>query len=252
MDDDPLERLAQLRDRADSLAQKMAAAQVTPEDFTGADATGLVSVQVAGTGQVQRVSVERGWRGQLGAAGLAAAVQEAAAAAAVARLEAWGDAFVEQDDSPDPRPGPAPLSFETTAYQLNELATSKLDGSRRRAALEELLAMAEAVEQGIDQVTTQVQAQLAAEYAGRSQSGHVAVTVTGTGEVVAVRYDARWLAEAHELNIGRETADAFQAAYRRAGERTVADLVAGSPLGEIQALSQDPLGLARRLYLRDN
>jgi DNA-binding protein YbaB len=230
----------------------MEAAQDQAADFTGADDTGLVSVTMAAAGHVRDVTVKRGWREQLGAAGLAAAVRDAAAAAATARLESWGDAFIEQDQSPDPRPRPMPLSFETMAYQLDELATGKLAGGQRRAALEELLSMAEAIERGIDQVSTQLQGHLDAEYSGRSQSGHVTVKVTGAGAVADVRYDVRWLVEAHELNIGRETADAFRAAYRRAGERTVADMVADSPLGEVQALSQDPLGLARRLYLRED
>jgi DNA-binding protein YbaB len=252
VNNDPVERLAELRDRADSVAQKMEAAQAQSADFTGTDESGLVSVTLAAVGHVQEVRVERGWREQLGAAGLGAAVREAAAAAATARLEAWGDAFIEQEDSPDPRPRPMPLTFETTAHQLDELATGKLDGSQRRAALEELLAMAEAIERGIDQVSGQMQAHLDAEYTGRSQGGHVTVKISGAGAIDEVRYDPRWLLEAHELNIGRETTDAFRAAYRRAGERTVADMVANSPLGEIQALGQDPLGLARRLYLRDD
>ena len=94
--------------------------------------------------------------------------------------------------------------------------------------------MAEAIERGIDQVSGQMQAHLDAEYTGRSQGGHVTVKISGAGAIDEVRYDPRWLLEAHELNIGRETTDAFRAAYRRAGERTVADMVADSPLGEIQ------------------
>ena len=243
-----MERLAELRDRADSVAQRMAAAQAHSTDFTGTDAEGLVSVTVTSAGHVREVTVQRGWRERLGPAGLAAAVRDAAGAAATARLAAWGDAFTAQGEPPA---RPAPLPHETPAYQLVELAPGKLVGSRRRAALEELLAMAEAIERGIDEVSTQLKAQLDAEYAGRSRSGHVTVALTGAGAVAEVRYDSRWLMEAHELNIGRETTDAFQAAYRRAGERTVADMVARSPLGEIQPLSQDPLGLARRLHLRE-
>jgi DNA-binding protein YbaB len=261
--DDPVERLAELRDRADSVAQKMEVAlgavggqkgraQHQADEYTGSDSTGLVTVSMVADGPVREVTVQRGWRERLGITGLSAAVQEAVQSAATARLGAWGEAFVEQDSAPDPRPRPAPLTYETLAAQVDELATGTMSGSQRQAALEELLAMAEEVERGIDQVSAQMQAVLDATYTGRSQSGHVSVTVTGAGAVTEIRYDSRWLGEAHELNIGRETADAFRAAYLRAGERTVADAVANSPLGQIQALSQDPLGLARRLYLRND
>lgn len=252
MHDDPLERLAELRDRADSVAQKMEAAQHQAEEYTGSDGTGLVTVTMAADGPVREVTVQRAWRERLGVAGLPAAVQEALAAAATARLAAWSEAFAEQDSAPDPRARPALLTHETLAAQVDELATGTMSGSQRRAALEELLAMAEEIERGIDQVSAQMQAQLDAAYTGRSQSGHVSATVTGAGAVSEIRYDTRWLGEAHELNIGRETTDALRAAYRRAGERTVADAVANSPLGQIQALNQDPLGLARRLYLRND
>lgn len=252
MDNDPLEKLAVLRDQADSMAQKMEQAQAQGADLTGTDGTGSVTITMAAAGAVRAVTVDRAWRDRLGVTGLSAAVREAVEAATTARMEAWGDAFVEQGDSPDPPPRPMPLSFETTAHQLDELATGTMDGGQRRAALEELLAMAEAIERGIDQVSAQMHEYLDATYTGRSRNGHVSVTLTGAGAVSEVKYDSRWLQEAHEVNIGRETAEAFQTAYRLAGERTVADLVARSPLGDVQALGQDPLGLARRLHLRED
>jgi DNA-binding protein YbaB len=251
-DDDPVERLAQWRDEADILAQKLEAVQAQEAEFTGSDRSGAVTVTISGPGHVRAVAVDRSWRTELGVGGLGAAVQEAVDAAVTARTAAWSEAFVEQDEAPDPRARPMPLTHETPAYQLNELATGNLTGSQRQAALEELLAMVEAIEQGVDGATAQIEAHLDARYTGRSRNGHVSVTVTGGAAVAEVRYDSRWLMEAHEININRETTEAFLAAYQRAGERTLADLVAQTPLGEVQALGQDPLGLARRLYLRED
>jgi DNA-binding protein YbaB len=248
---DPLEELARLRDRADSIVQKVDAAQAGPTTFNGADSTNSVVVTMNAAGHVRDVKVDREWRERLSTGGLPAAVKEAVEAAGISRLQVWSDAFVEQTDSPDPRARPMPLGHESLAYRLDELATARMTSGRGRAALEELLAMAEAVERGIDQVSAQVQAHQSASYAGTSPDGHVTVTITGDGLVTEIRYNQRWLTGTHELTIGTATTKAFGAAYRQAGEHTVADMIAQSPLGEVQALSQDPLGLARRLYLRD-
>lgn len=147
---------------------------------------------------------------------------------------------------PIPKPRPAPPTHESFAYRFQEAATAGSDGSRLRPALEELLAMAEEVERRIDQVSAQLRAQAATGNTGRSRRGHVSVTITAAGSLTEVKFEPRWLADAHDLNIGLELTDAFQAAYRRAAERTP------NPLGEIQALARDPLELARRLHLRDD
>ncbi|MEE6261789.1 YbaB/EbfC family nucleoid-associated protein [Plantactinospora sonchi] len=250
--EDPLEKLARLRDQADSLAQKADAAQVAARTTGGTDSTGSVTVTIDAAGRVRDVQVDRAWRNRLGATGLPAALQEATARANANRLEAWSTAFVEQDELPDPTARPMPLGHETFAYQLDELATAPMNSYRGQAALEELLAMLEAVERGIDQVSEQMQAQLSTTFEGRSPSGHVTVTVTGDGAVTDIRYSQQWLTVAGERAIGAETTDAFEAAYRRTRGHTITDLIDQSPLGRLQDLAQDPLGLARRLYLRDD
>jgi DNA-binding protein YbaB len=251
VDGDPLEELARLRDRADSLVQKFAATR-TGAAFTGADRSGALTVTVDEAGRVANVRVGKAWRTRIGVDALADAVLEAVRAAAAARLRVWAEAFVEQQDAPDPRPGPMPSAFRSTAGQLDELATAPMTSNRGLAALEELLAMARAIERGIDEVSAKVRAHLETTYTGHSASRHVAVTITGGGAVADIRFDPRWLDRAHEISVGRETADAFRAAYRQAGERTIDDVVAQTPIGEVQALGRDPLGLARRLYLRND
>ena len=80
----------------------------------------------------------------------------------------------------------------------------------------------------------------------------VAVTVAGSGALSDVKYDKRWLVNAHEYNIGRETTEAFEAAYRRAGEQAVTDLLRQGPFGAALAVAQDPTELARRMRLRND
>jgi DNA-binding protein YbaB len=243
---DPLEALASLRDRADRLVQTMAAAQEPAAAFTGADGSGAVTATVTGAGEVSEVVVDRAWRQRLGPDGLPGAVVQAVEAAMVARLQAWGEAFTAPGQQPAARP--MPLPGETVAARLDELATVRMTSARGRAVLRELLAMAEAVERDIDETAEQIRAQASDGFTGRSRSGEVSVRLAGDGSPVEVVFDRRWLRHAHEVNIGRQTVQAWQAAHRKASEAAAGH----GALAEAQALSQDPRGLARRLHLRDD
>jgi DNA-binding protein YbaB len=115
----------------------------------------------------------------------------------------------------------------------------------------ELLGLVEDMERGIDEVSERLPAAEATVHTGRSADRHVTVSLTGSGEVREIRYDRGWLAEAHEINIGRQTGSAFAAAYEAAAREGVAQVIAGSRLGDVQRATQDPFGLARRLRLTD-
>jgi DNA-binding protein YbaB len=134
---------------------------------------------------------------------------------------------------------------------LRDAASARMSSADGRAAVLEVLAMAEAVERGIDEVSTRLQWAIDTRHTGRSADRHVTVTITGGGEVTGVRYDRRWLRDAHEINIGRQTLSAFAAAYASAARSGVDRLIADSPLGAVARSGQDPFGLARRLRLRD-
>lgn len=252
MHSDPLENLARLRDRADSVAQQMDAARGAAAVWSGVDDSGTVTVQVEASGDVHDVRVRQGWREQIGLDGMADAVREALVHAGNARLRAWAEMFAEQYGGPEPRARPMPLPADTFAFQLDEMATAGLTGTRLRVALEELLAMAQTVEDGIDQMAERMRSQLDARHVGRSRSGHVIVTVTGSNDIAEIQYDMGWLARANERNIERETFEGLRAAYQQVSRRSATDVIAQGPLREIQALGQDPLGLARRLSLRDD
>ena len=247
--DDPLEKLAQLRDHSDVFAQKMSAVRASGSSYSGNDETGIITANLGVDGEVAGIVVGRDWRQKIGVERMAAAVQEAVRAAAIGRVQVWSEAFVEQDEADDPAPRPMALLDDTFAQRLSDAASLRMTREDSEATLRQLLALAEAIEDSIDQVSDQIQAAMNASYTGRSQSHNVSVTMTGGGDLTGIQYDKYWLMDASDIAISRETTEAFQAAYRQFGQQTTNDIIARSPLGEVKDLSEDPLALARRLNL---
>jgi DNA-binding protein YbaB len=177
--------------------------------------------------------------------------------AATKRLTAWGQAYSDdtqgESSSSDGGTDADRVRSDRDEVQrrLQEMATAPMSAEDRRTALSELLALAEAIERGIDEVSDRLQATLDVRLTGHSPDRHVTVSITGGGEVTAVRFDRVWLRQAHELNIGRQITAAFRAAYEQVAAHGVDKLIADSALGEVQRTVQDPFGLARRLRLTD-
>jgi DNA-binding protein YbaB len=259
MPDDRLDSLPRLFDEGEALLRDARSAARASAD-PGSDATGSLSVRLNAQGQVIAVSVATGWRRRLGVEGLPDAVLEAVRDAAVRRLAAWASAYGQ---GPANRLGVASggaaagaatvdrMSWDRDDVQrrLRAAATGPMSQEDRRAALLELLALAQAIERGIDEVSGKLQDTLNARYFGHSPDRHVTVSVTGGGEAHAVRFDRAWLRKAHEINVGRQITAAFGAAYQQATAHGVDKLIADSPLGQVQRATQDPLGLARRLRM---
>lgn len=249
---DPLEAFAHLIEEGASLTSRARAAdEVTAEP--GSDSTASVRVTLDGQGRVAGVSVAAGWRGRVGADGLPDAVLDAARDAATKRFTAWGDSYGSSDSTGSTASAGPDVLAERLDFQrrLQEAASGDMSPQDRQAALTELLALVQAIERGIDEVSAGLDDTLNATHRGQSTDRHVTVTVTGAGEVTAVRFDRSWLRDAHEINIGRQTTAAFRAAYEQVAARGVQKLIADSGLGEVQRATQDPYGLARRLRLTD-
>jgi DNA-binding protein YbaB len=201
-------------------------------------------------GRVARVTVAAGWRQRLGADALPEAVLQAVRDAAVRRLHAWGEAYGDDAPSGSAAARP-PLDRDDFQRRLHAAATGPMSAEDRRAALAGLLELAESLERGINEVSGKLEATLNATVTGQSPDRHVTVTMTGGGEVTAVRLDRGWLRAAHEINVGRQLTAAFRVADEKVAAQGVGKLIAESPLGEVQRAVQDPLGLARRLRMTD-
>lgn len=243
------EDVAEMRDDIDRATQRFEQAQATVTTVSQTDSSGAVTVTVDADGGLQDVRVDQGWQQRLEPDMLGPAVQDALLAAAAARGDQWASAFAEQSSEPPPRVRPMLTPALSFAGQLGELTRSSSGGGPTTATLEALLEMVQALNASIDDVSRQVADHQATEYVGRSSSHHVTATVTGAGAVVSLRYDERWLARAHPVNVGRETTQAIHDGYRSMAGRSAQSIIDDSPLGQIQALAHDPVALAERMRL---
>jgi DNA-binding protein YbaB len=239
MFDDRMEALAGLRDEGEALLRR---ARMAAEAAGGAgsDSTGSVTVTVDEQGRVASVAVAGRWRSEIRDEQLGEAVTEAVRDASIRRLTAWGAAYT----APAP-PEPAP-STNTLQERLDSVSSAPLSEAEREAALVALLEVVESIEQGIDEVSGRLQRTLNATHVGYSPHREVAVELTGGGEVTVVRFDRRWLRDAHDANLTRQITAAFRAAYEKVARNGVQNLIAESPLGAARWVTQDPFGFVRR------
>ncbi len=226
MFDDRLAALAELRDDGAALLQRArVAAGVTGE--SGSDSTGSVSAALDENGRVAAVTVAGDWRLRLSAERLGSAVVDAIREAAVRRLTAWGEAYSERSVQPAP-------TAHAAHQQIEAITSATMSGRDCEAALVTLLEMVESIERGLDEVSGKLRQTVEAIHTGRSRRHEVIVEVTGGGEVVAVRFDRRWLRDAHDANLNRQLAAAFRAAYEKVALHGVEKLIADSPLGIVR------------------
>jgi DNA-binding protein YbaB len=232
-----------LRDLVEDAAAHLSRARVAAQAGAGpgADSTGSVTVVLGADGRVGEVRVTAGWRRHLGPDELADAVVGAVQDAAVRRMDAWAEAYGSA-----PRISSSSSSAPRFGEPLQLPPADRLTPDDRVAALTALLELVESVERGIDEVSAQLPATVHATHTGWSPERDVSVTLTGGGEVTAVYLGRGWLRDASEVEIGRQLGAAFRAAYQRVDAHGVTRLIADSPLGEVQRLTQDPFGLAGR------
>lgn len=243
MDDRRWNELARLRDEVGAAVRLAGAPGVSDARFTGGDAAGAVTATVDGDGRVCAVTVARGWRGRVGPTGLSAAVRDAVRAATTARLGAWGSvAGIDNKTDADPA---ADLARRLAA------ATDgvTMDVARGREVLREILSMLTTIDESLDELSTELRPGAQPVFTGRSGAGHVTTRVDGSGTVVDVVLDQRWLRGAAETGIARELGEAFESAYRSAAAHSPRSLIAHSRLGALQRMATDPALLAQRLGL---
>lgn len=246
---DPTEAIGRTRDELDRGAGSLREASGSLGPVTAKDDTGAITVTLDGDGRISSIVVSMTWRNSHTAHSLAAGINDAATKAGVARLEQWSGTLVEADERPRERVVAPQLDADDLATRLSEAVDRDRLGSVD-ASMQVMRDLLHELVDSIEDVRTEVREHLAREYTGRSASGHVRATIAGNGTLVDLTFDQTWLASAHPANIGREATQALHEAYRQAGGDDVETIVARSPLGRIQRLSEDPVALARAMGLR--
>lgn len=247
---DQTDAFADRRDEIDRMQQRFERAKGAANGtFSGADASGTVTVTVTESGHFTDVRVATNWRDEVPPEALEGAVMDARTAAAMARMGEWGNALAEELDEPAPQTRPLTPVYESLAGRIDEFVTRNASPEESQAMTDAMAEFLQEVIASIDEATAEMERAQRAEIVGTSEAGHVRVVVNGTGDVVGVRFDEQWLQRAHAANIGRETVQAQGAALRAVSGRSVASVLASTRLGELEALTRDPEALARRLRM---
>lgn len=242
---DERERIDELREEVDSELQVDEQAMAAIRPTTGADSTGQITVHLDTEGRVSSVLSAGSWRQHLEPAALPGAVLQAHTAAVEARQQQWLEAYGEAE------PGQARPVSAPPMQELDQLTVELRDsgGDLPQSALRGMMDMLDELERGFDSAFEKVEESLGAQLEGRSSSGHARARVAGSGELISVSYDERWLTGAHAFNVGRETTEAIHAALQQCAVHSVAAITESSGLAALQEVTRDPAAMLRRLGL---
>ena len=247
---DPMEAIGRTRDDITRGSGAFREATDTLGPVTAKDDTGAVTVTIDGDGRITSIVVSMTWKNSYTRHSLAAGINDAANTAGIARLEQWGTTLVDADERPREHVVAPHLDAEELSQRLSEAVHRDRSGSVD-SSMQVMRDLLHELVESIEEVRNDVREHLTREYTGRSASGHAKATIAGNGTLLDLVFDQTWLDSAHPANIGREATQALHEAYRQAGGEDVEAIVARSPLGRIQRLSEDPVALARAIGLRN-
>ncbi|MGW4898668.1 hypothetical protein ACWEQL_41515 [Kitasatospora sp. NPDC004240] len=238
MDDHTIEELHRIREQALRLGDTLrSVAAALPARDEGEDPSGLVSVTINATGLPETITVAAPWKNRIRPHDLAAAVQEAAAAAGMRRMESWAR---ELDDRGAADPArPAPPADRRVPDQPDRRPGPPDDdpGGRRPLGdlVEELLDIASRVDEEAGPTS------LAATGTATNQSGTVTV-VLGVSGLQSVAVDAGWADHRTGSEISRELNSVLAAARARLA---AAVEQAGAPARRMDSLLAESLAVLR-------
>lgn len=225
----PAQELAELRDASDVLLQQTSAAQSRLGPVQAADDSGEVTVRLGADGMLEAVQVGFNWAQRLTVVELAAAVLVALGQARAARLEQYGEAINEVAEEPAPRARPS-ATHPVVGRFHERLATRDGDS---KAAAELVTEMLTDADLAVTEANRILDEHAHRTFHGRSRSGRVTATASGSGDLSALDIDAAWGAKAHPANLGREITDAVRAAGQRAQREGLAAAVRASRLAQL-------------------
>jgi hypothetical protein len=207
------------------LARRFAAATGLVLGHVGADPTGTVHVTVDGSGRIDGVTVDPGWRTTVDGAAVAVAVDDALRR----HLDAWAAEATRDEEPPqvavDPWAGLG-ATADDLGLDARELHYLVIDAADR------LREIGEVVERAA--VTPSI---------GSSTGGRVSATVE-QGRVAAVDFDPHWLENASATAIAGHSRQALREAFAIAAWAASAPLLGSRGLQQIRRVTAEPEYLA--------
>lgn len=249
MEEDVPAELRRLQDGMIEVARQLLPDESPDARYTGTDPNRKIRITVDASGKVSRIDIERDWKRHIPPMDLGATVIQAIQAAADARMTAW----MERASAGGQGPSAAAEKMRAAADSGKERVSTwsalsaGMDDYSRDRALDAVGDLLRQLREGLDDTQAQLARQIAEPRAVRTR--HVLAAVTGSREVVSVKYDQRWLSSAHEIEIARETQTALDEAYEAATEHSPERLLQASPFGEPARVLTNPRVLAERLGL---
>ena len=233
----PTETLAELREASDVLLQQTTAAEQRLGPVDAQDSSGQVRVRLDAKGRLEAVQVGFTWDQTLGVDALPAAVLEALAQAKAARFEQYGNSLTEVLDEPEPRARPTATESPVLRRFQERLAGRADDPAAAAELVTELLHDADVALAEANQLLDE---HAGKQFTARSAAGHVSASATGNGDIQSVEIDQAWVrGGAHPANVGREIAQAVQAAAERAQREGLSAVLKASKLAQLARLLTD-------------
>lgn len=242
---DPTERIADVRDDVDRIAQTFERARDRQTTVSGGDRTRQVSVRISPSGEIEDVLLGNRWSQEIAPEALGAALIEAYTQATTASINQWGEAVAEQADAPAPKA--RPMTTRSTSTQLRDLVTPERLAGQSDDALAAMASLLEGVLNDYEQVSSDVAALVARRVEASSQGA--TVTLDGNGVLISVDVDAGWAEATAPGNLSRHVMTAYRRARQDARSRTVDDVIHDSRLGRLQRMAEEPEALAAELGL---
>jgi DNA-binding protein YbaB len=243
---DPTEQFADQHDALSPVVNVFEQSRARMVASSGNDSSGQVTVRTTADGGLEDVIVAGRWITVLEPETLPGAILEAYQNATMAGLQEWGRTVAEADLAAEPR-RPLPPTSDSVFARMSETVDADRLAQQSPEALDAMAALLEEINGELDAVTEEATA--LAEQVWEGESRGARVSVSGAGVVSGVECDPDWARQTNGTGIGQHVMKAYRDALRQARSRTVDDLIAGSRLGELQRLAQDPEALATRLRL---
>ncbi|GII20760.1 YbaB/EbfC family nucleoid-associated protein [Planosporangium mesophilum] len=235
---DPTE-LARLRDDATELASRFSAVDADPETrYLGTDEAQVVRISLDGRRRVADVVIAPTWRSVLGAGRLGTAVEEAVVDANREYMEAWANAFADEDGGG--------VGAARNMCSEHSITDPGFEGAAPPIDLRALMSLFDDVWTGLSDLDRYVERATEHRLVGRNSGHQVTVTLVG-GEFVDIAFDHRWLAAAENGTIASAVRDALRNAQEVAIEAEGASVSPG--FEELRSLVADPATMLRRLGL---